>query len=219
MSSLPPELLQRILAEAPINEDGARTLGRFSMVCKAFFALARDPGLWKTFYNDRYKHFDSAQDADRRKRLEDDWSSMYYERRLQDLRALQELDELIETASSRTRLILARGIVDRGLEIYDALDATADGQTVGLIEVANEDHLLKCGLLEGEMKRRTWAYRLLCIITTRDALTKWTRLKRLDSEEEDMQVPFEVAFACLSSFHGFLGDDVRFLHIVRCVQV
>lgn len=208
MSALPPEILRQILAEAPLNEEGARTLGRFTMVCRTFFALAQDPGLWKPFYNDRYKHYDSVQDSDRRRRLNDDWRKLYYERRLQDLRTLQELDELIITASSRNRLIIARGIIDRGLETYDALDATADGQTAGLLEMDDEYHLLKCGVLDVGTKRRTWAYRLLCIVAARDALTKWMLLIRFSSEEEDTLVPFEAAFACLSSFHGYLGDDV-----------
>ena len=208
MIQLPPEILQQILTKLPIDDDGARVLAHFSMVSTTFLAVARDPVMWKPFYTERCKHADPVIDTERRERLGMNWCSMYYERRLRDSQVLQGLSEMVETPEAHTHLVNSRKIVEQGLDAYDALVRKADGQTAGLVE-ADPDELFRYLVpFNAETIRKTWAYRLLCIITAQDALKRWTKLKLFDADKGDDQVTFEEAFSCLSSFHGIAADDV-----------
>lgn len=212
MSALPPETLQ--LATLPVNEENVKSLARFSVASKSFFAASRDPLLWKPFYIERYKHVDTASETNRRRRLGDNWSSLYYERRQLDQHTLRGISRIAQECNHKAQLPIARTIVEHGMDVYDALSEDVGVRSTGIIE-ARSDRLSR-NPDHKDHTRKAWVYRMIHIITARDALKRpgWDRLKKYLSGQEVSLPSYEEAFACPSSFHGIFADDVRIINPV-----
>ncbi|KAI5122365.1 hypothetical protein M0805_004122 [Coniferiporia weirii] len=209
MDLLPTEIYLRILSELPLDSSGARTLARCGTSGKCMLrAASTDKTLWKRHYENYYRHADPTRENGRRSRLDDDWRQMYSERRQQDISALQHLQVIMKTVFSQTRVDHARKIVVLGRDVWDALTEEVARPPPVLFQDEKDIEKIKTGSSLTNLTRKYWASELLNIIARRDAIERWSTLTEYERNGGGNPLPFEQAFATLSSFHGILPEKI-----------
>lgn len=214
MGTLPVEIWQQILASIPIDNEGSGTLVRLTFVNKAMLALIHVPTMWRPFYEKRYGHARPIRETERRNRTGEDWCKIYFERRRQDSSMCRNLRNLVVQYPQLNAQALNSGseIANLGLDVWDALVAFVADDFPGL-DIAEEQMKNTTGPLRcwpPKTIARLLERQFLSIIAARDAIDRWNLVKDYihDPDPIKREVPFEEAFAGLSSFHGILVDDV-----------
>ena len=207
MSSLPAEVIYRILDNLPHTTVGAQALSRCCMTGHSLLrGAALDPEVWKKFYEARYKHADSSQEKKRAESLAGNWRLMYVARRRVDNNAIECLKGIEKATVSHDRTELARAIVIFGFDVWDTLTEESLRPLPPLLQTESDVEKIANGTSLTNLTRRYWAIELLNVILRRSAITLWDELFFTFTPK---LFTFEDVFATLSSFHGVCPEQVR----------